>query len=275
MELRPLRIKTNLFQKVFSKYVTCSREDGVGSQMQGIISTILYARSKNYIYVHTPPASIQHAQGDAKEWAAKWDKLFGFGEEASSHQDCPWRNNFRLANIENGLSFFALNTVWHCHDFADKCPDLYEEILPRYRRRYLSNAFEMGLESYSGTRTIAVHIRRGDVDEKSEEPDIKKRVTTNDRIAKTISSISARFPDHRIIICSVGNEEDFGSVSDLPVEWCLNADTFQTFHLLATCSVLIMAKSSFSYLAGLFNPNVVFYEPFWHARLSRWEIAPA
>jgi hypothetical protein len=31
-----------------------------------------------------------------------------------------------------------------------------------------------------------------------------------------------------------------------------------------------MAKSSFSYVAGLLNEGIVVYEPFWHQPLTRW-----
>jgi hypothetical protein len=40
---------------------------------------------------------------------------------------------------------------------------------------------------------------------------------------------------------------------------------------LATADVLVMSRSSFSYLGGILNRNgIVLYHPFWHRAPSSW-----
>lgn len=58
----------------------------------------------------------------------------------------------------------------------------------------------------------------------------------------------------------------------------VTSSTLDTFSLMATADILIMAKSSFSHVAGFYNPNCVIYEEytggfnlFWENSLShRW-----
>ena len=42
------------------------------------------------------------------------------------------------------------------------------------------------------------------------------------------------------------------------------------FHHLVNANVLVLAKSSFSYLAGLYNQNIVYYIDFWHTPMPNW-----
>ena len=51
----------------------------------------------------------------------------------------------------------------------------------------------------------------------------------------------------------------------------LDTDAMDTFHHMCSADVLVIAKSSFSYLAGIYNKNKVIYFPLQHPPLNAWE----
>ena len=71
---------------------------------------------------------------------------------------------------------------------------------------------------------------------------------------------------------SQGKEGDFADIAaEFPgIEMHLDEDPIGTIRGLANARNLVMAKSSFSYIAALLCPGRVFYDPFWHAPLSDW-----
>jgi hypothetical protein len=54
------------------------------------------------------------------------------------------------------------------------------------------------------------------------------------------------------------------------IKMYIDTDTFHTMHHLINANVLVMCKSSFSYIAALYNPNDIIYTPFWHPPLNHW-----
>ena len=56
-----------------------------------------------------------------------------------------------------------------------------------------------------------------------------------------------------ISICSEGNESDFNELKESYVDFYLNKCVKTTFHMMVKAKVLIVAKSSFSYAAGILN----------------------
>ena len=52
---------------------------------------------------------------------------------------------------------------------------------------------------------------------------------------------------------------------------CINGKAVDCLRKLATADILIMSRSSFSYVAAVLNRNgIVMYHPFWHRALSSW-----
>jgi hypothetical protein len=39
---------------------------------------------------------------------------------------------------------------------------------------------------------------------------------------------------------------------------------------MSIADILVIGKSSFSYVAGLYNTNTVYYFNFWHSPLNNW-----
>ncbi len=57
---------------------------------------------------------------------------------------------------------------------------------------------------------------------------------------------------------------------------CVNEPAVDCLSKLATADILVMSKSSFSYIAGILNrKGIILYYPFWHPPLSSWmTVAP-
>ena len=52
---------------------------------------------------------------------------------------------------------------------------------------------------------------------------------------------------------------------------CINETAIETLRKLATADILIMSRSSFSYVGGLLQRNgITLYHPFWHRTPSSW-----
>ena len=55
----------------------------------------------------------------------------------------------------------------------------------------------------------------------------------------------------------------------------INESIEDTFTSLVLADVLVISKSSYSYIAGILSEGIVYYQPFWHSPLPNWKVAPA
>ena len=218
-------------------------------------------------YVHTPIQCIEHAAG--KGDAARWEALFRLGMGEPSIDDI---SNPRLPLH----TFLAAPHRWqqpvviqapHLHPFTDAHPDAYAKISGGLRRKY---AGKPPVPSPS-ILSVAVHMRRGDVTPQTHP----LRYTPNSKIRAAIDGVvqATRRSGYgcHVSIYSEGLEEDFCDISR-PSELHLNGDPLVALQDMIASDILVMSKSSFSYVAALINQRSVIYEPFWHRPMSHWHI---
>jgi hypothetical protein len=89
-----------------------------------------------------------------------------------------------------------------------------------------------------------------------------------------ISKLKNIYPDHNIHIFSQNNI--FKKYKDLEkidnIKFHLDIDSITTFHHLCNADILVIALSSFSYLAAIYNKNKIIYLEFCnHLYLDTWE----
>ena len=213
--------------------------DGFGAQYQAIMSGIAYSNYMNYTYIHTPFQKMAH-DGNVE----KLNKFIGI----------PCSNELNVDIIVKccGEVHFSKN------------PDMYynTHVLGILQKYYYSTPKPTII-----VPQIAIHIRRGDVNENNE-----KRYTTNDKYKEILSFLLKKYPSDIITIFSEGKIEDFHELQQERVIFQLNDTIEESFHSLVCAKVLVMAKSSFSYSAALLNQNIVYYIPFWHKPLKKWKI---
>jgi hypothetical protein len=113
-------------------------------------------------------------------------------------------------------------------------------------------------------------VRRGDVGSAGR---FAERFTGDEEVLAFHDALLARlagWPEVEVRLFSQGKAEDFRAFAERGVELHLDEDVFATFHHLVCADVLLVAKSSFSYLAGVIGGNVCFIDQLGHPPLPEW-----
>lgn len=144
-----------------------------------------------------------------------------------------------------------------------------DEIINEIRQNYFLN--EKPENPYNNY--VAIHIRRGDVNI-VDHPD---RWIDNNFYLTYIQKIKNKYPDKKIIICSQGNINDFKVIQNLNTDLIFDLidDPLRHFNILVNANVLVPCLSSFSFIAGLLNKNIVLNDvykqfKFWHKPPLKW-----
>ena len=115
---------------------------------------------------------------------------------------------------------------------------------------------------------VVLHLRRGDVSSESHP----NRYSSIDYYLNIISELSAAEPNLQFSIHSqskgLSSQEihTLSRISDL----ILDADLCKAWADMINAEILVMAKSSFSYVPALYSKGTVIYLPFWHSKKSDW-----
>ena len=114
---------------------------------------------------------------------------------------------------------------------------------------------------------ISIHIRRGDVSLNTHT----SRYIPNQYFLHSCRMILERFPNSEITIFSESDSsESFEQFSDIGCSLKLDLDLVETWKELINSDVFFMSKSSFSYVPGMYNKNLVVYYPAWYQKLNHW-----
>jgi hypothetical protein len=248
--------------------LTCAgKSDGGGAQVHAMMSVQAFSSCFGIPYIHTPFSVIDHTS--SKIEVDEWENSFALGVGFSSIESHarPIINVKTYAKSPaNWIRRDAIVCLRHAHGYLDDHVWPYDSILERVRTRFLNgkgNASTAALD-------VAVHVRRGDV-----IPSDRQRYTHDRSILTTIECIARACANagvkDNITIYSQGKESDFTNFAGYELR--LNINPLDTLRALATASLFVMAKSSFSYVAALLNAGIVVYEPFWHTPRDRWVYA--
>ena len=249
--------------------ITCTgRSDGVGMQALARMSGINFAKAFGATYVDTPFQYLDHAPGEMSAWIGVWEDLFKFDkthERADSGKykiiDYPdYLLNDHQIN-ENVVLRFQ-----QCYWLNRHYPDTFAAVKDEFQQQY-------GFPKHpgdDGRLTVAVHIRRGDVGTHVNS----LRFTPNDKILATINCVKELAATLNvkcaIEIFSQGDPREFAEFSNRGCGLNLDSDAVWTMRKLIEADLLVMSKSSFSYVAALFNRGVKIYEPTFNPPLSEW-----
>jgi hypothetical protein len=204
--------------------------EGAGSQAFMAMNAIAFARASGLEYVHTPFVKIAHS-GREPEWEA----FFNLGEGEA----------------------WGLDAV----DFADQLGttrlnerDFMVRLTPEFRRKYYRGA----KPKTNPVPAIAIHIRRGDVGPEHYMWSDPNRVLG--ALEKALTIVGGKSV---VKIFSQGSRSDFPELDqNICAEWYLDADPLWTMAELIEADVLVMAKSRFSYVAGVLSDGVKIYQPY-------------
>jgi hypothetical protein len=239
------------------------KTDGFGSQLQSVFSLIAYCYYKGYSYIHTPFYKMQHNDESLKNFPDYMNKFINIEHKFRSVND--------LSNYESSILHDVKEGPFVHGSFS---PDFFynDHILNLFRNIYFSQK-KPSLLYNNEYNNIAVHIRRGDVNKDK----YISRFSSNEEYIKLLKKINLN--KSIIHIYSEGDKNDFQDIiiafPQVEVIMHLNKNIQTTFHHLVMSDVLVIAKSSFSYCAGLLNKNTKIanlIKNWWHKPLTCWNI---
>ncbi|MAV56355.1 MAG: hypothetical protein CMI79_02315 [Candidatus Pelagibacter sp.] len=251
------------FNKSKTLMTIYGKTDGFGSQLQAIFSLIAYCYYKGYTYVHTPMYKMHHNDEHIQDFPNYMNSFINIENNFSTVDQLSNFDNSIVHKLKEGL---FVHGSFHPEYFYN------DHVLNLFREMYFSRTKPL-LTYDNKYKNIAVHIRRGDVN-KTKYP---SRFTTNKQYIDLLKKINL---DNSIIhIFSEGEENDFQDIveafSEIKVVMHINEEIQLTFHHLVMADVLVLAKSSFSYCAGLLNKNIKIANlitNWWHKPLRSWQI---
>ena len=251
--------------------ITCTgRTDGLGMQALARMSGLNFAKNFGATYVDAPFAKIGHAPGAMSDWIDAWEQLFNFsrGEERLSDADYVVVDYSDYLRNKVPLSDKVVLRFQQCYWLHRRYPDSFEVLAPSLREK-------CGLPEYRDEQDdviVAVHVRRGDVSSSRNS----MRFTPNKKILKSIENASQALRNlnktFQIEIHSQGKPSEFKDFADIGCRLHLDTDAVWTMRKLIEADMLIMSKSSFSYVAGVVNRGVKVYEPTFNPPQSAWII---
>ncbi len=239
--------------------LTCLGLPGEGpcSQALFIISALNFARATGVYYAHTPFVELSHADRPMCEWAAAWESYFnlGSGESYATEKD-------QLLNYSQNYPYIKLCFGWSSLGITD----FLDALIPELRHKYYLNNAPRSNELI----TVAVHVRRGDVTAE----DHKLYFTDMNTVFRTTSAVRSILDAHdakyRISLHSQGSESDFVQLASLGVEMFLDADPIWTHKELVEADILITARGTFSFTAGLISDGIILCEPYRYSLPTHW-----
>lgn len=233
-------------------YTITGKKDGFGSQYQAIMSGIAYSYHKNLVYIHSPMKKISHG-GNPNQL----NKFIGIKNSQTNYE----REKIDISEPYNKIVHTSKNpSEFYTHDVLQIIRNFYYSTakpeIPKLERP-----------------EICIHIRRGDV---TLEKHPKRFVSLN-KYREIIGKLLDRYPNYKIALCSEASAKDelsnfLSTIENREkIQIIVDESTEQSFHRLVTAEVLVTSKSSFSYSAAILNKNIIYYIPFWHAKLNHWQ----
>lgn len=224
---------------------------GAGYQALMSMNAQCFARAAGLLYLHTPFVTISHANRPMREWLAVWELLFNLGAGELSY-DAAKNNAANYCSVQAELDFcFGRGCI------QGQLARNFRAMIPEFRKKYYSNKSPR----YTNCLTVAVHIRRGDVSANTH----CQLFTSNDYVRQTVADVKrlldSRDEPYNLRIYSQGDRADFENLSSLDAEFFLDADPIWTMQELIEADILIMARGSFSYYAGIVSDGIKIFEP--------------
>jgi len=256
--------------------------DGLGAQYQRIISILALAKKYDCQYIHESIKTFEHISNENTEYYELIEEYFQIYKFTANISEITFHNiEFLKGNItsehmdyykEISKNINVLLILDHPYNIFDKDPNEYDIIMPLLREIKLS----LYLPEYNeSNKNIAIHIRRGDVSPYSNN----NRFVELSYYQNIINKFADKYKNGTFFIfteISNNNKEEFENFiiknknNNINIKLMADIDVLMTLEYLIKADVLVMSKSSFSYIAGLYNNNEVYYMDFWHSKLDRW-----
>ncbi|HEY7248238.1 MAG TPA: hypothetical protein VH678_30615 [Xanthobacteraceae bacterium] len=286
------RLRTiGLGNKLVLTYDNTKMTDGVGAQLQRIYGIYSISRLLGVSYFHSPLGRVDNQGLSALEQNVD-DPNFHheFNDVFKIKSDVTLTNDFRSIDLReiSMKTFDELIAMYHA-ETSNKRPYLLRLVLPYGIADLFPDCYKICKEispfptSVPNGRQlrVAIHVRRGDVSVDTDRilPNAYYISVAQDVVAVLealmidyIIELHTEVPSVDAEMCRLA---EFGVLPNLTR--CVNETAINCLEKLATADILIMSRSSFSYVAAILNRNgLILYYPFWHAAPSSWiTVGPA
>lgn len=258
-------------------YLTyCPQTDGLGGQYQRIIGIIALAEFYGIEYLYTPIIDMEHTPN--KSYLTDIENFFQIKQNYKNVNIITMNKTVQMENADDKMIKFYKNiynnnrldvliNITHPRMIVDNNLHMYNLVIPKLRQ--IKNKLILPFFK-AGMKNIAIHIRRGDVTPAKEHiryipPEFYKNLIQHFIDIHPISNICI-FTE-----ITEENKEEFKPFEEMKnVKIIANEDILLTFEHLVRADILVIGKSSFSYVAGLYNENEIIHMNFWHPPMPHW-----
>lgn len=218
--------------------------NGLGCHIVSLIVGSGYCKNFNYNFVYKPLPLIHHAYPNGSvcvKYNKRVEKMFGL-------DTLP-----RKVDIDMKIQY--IHEIYNNKYFITKGIDYFKDLY----KPITNEVYEW-----------VIHIRRNDITKHNH----KDRFVDIDRYNELIRKIKLFYNGEIHIYTDSSNKEDFINLNQSQLVLHYGGDPLETFSIMSNCKNLVVGFSSFSYSAGLFNKNNVYYDlidhSFFHPVLDNW-----
>lgn len=236
--------------------ITCIGQtgEGAGSQALMIMDAINFCFVNKLTYYHSSFGEIAHATKIQEDWAAEWEKFFNF----RLNELCYKEDDRDIVNY--AYNFRELRVLYDFNDFKFS-KSAISEFKEKFRVR--------NREKRHAYFVVGVHIRRGDVNLNNYPTRFRDIGAVLHIISKIRNVLNNAKLNYRVHVFSEGATEDFAILSNDDTKFFLNRDAIWTLAEFINSDVLVLANSSFSYVAGILSDGIILSEN-WPRALEDW-----
>jgi hypothetical protein len=235
-------------------------DDGFGSQYQRRFAVALFSEIRGNSFRATPFKNLPHTYGrNVEENDSELWKLTGLDNAYERS-----RGNEEIIKGADAYKEIRMKGV-KALDFSDTTT------LKKFREAFcLANP-----KPVTDVTRVVYHYR---ISNKDDGKDWRHLISFN-TAARQIKKLKKLYPGATISV--LGQSTQGGGVSASPADFDVFRKAGALVHLdrsleddfreMVHADVLVIAKSSFSYIAGILNEGTVYYNPFWHPPLVGWK----
>lgn len=259
--------------------ITCySGIDGGGAQLQRILSVASVCHYYGIKFIFTPISEIDYYQSSSSkdDWILKWNKLLNL----SSVYKISNNYNFKVRGLF--LSLFSVPfksdtlAINNAHVFADIFTNEYDNLI-KNKKIFIVPQNEQLYKVKNYNNLTVIHLRKPNFN--SGHPIYlleKAREISYDRFVRTVDilKLETNFYNNNIQVFLASKDEDTKELMNKYPNFDFDSLTnaFEAIYIMSKAEVLVIAHSSMSYLAALFNINkVYYYKDFWHSPKKYWQ----
>lgn len=235
-----------IFTIVYDGSIYYGTLEGLGSAAESIMTAYLFSLHYGVPFYLPPIKKINHAPGNQEEWDLRCysfikDNLI----QHTDVKDLPIVKLSRLEDINKNVMYDFFNLRLKQYNFSE----IFNKWYPKLREDFLKKNISKEEE-----KIIAVHIRcfnRHDCDHNPDREYFNESKDIPNYFKNAILLLKEKYPDHQVHVYSQGTLEEFKDFQEFSLH--LNEDAIESLREMILSDVLLMSKSSMSYIASYYS----------------------